>query len=174
MLRLTLMLSAAVYAGLVIYSEPASQPGADAPGVTQAAFIDATVPLRAVAADRLTTADGRVLMIAAVIDPVALDQGRDTVHSISTLGAETVVASASAGQPELPLVEVTGASVNLRAGPSTGDRRGLTHWDAGAAGFFELKSRSGSGPHPLGPDPQRSIPGVAGFMADRLSSRRRN
>jgi hypothetical protein len=161
MLRLTLMLSAAIYAGLVIYSQPASQPGMDAPGVTQAALIDATVPVRATATDRLTTADGRVLMIAAVIDPVALDQGRDTVHRISTLGAETVVASASDGQAELPLVEVTAASVNLRAGPSTGDRV----LDAlGRGAQVELIASLGNGWAQI-----RTVEtGVEGYMADRF------
>ena len=42
---------------------------------------------------------------------------------VSTGGAEIVTASASAAaaEPDLPLVEVTGTSVNLRAGPSTGE-----------------------------------------------------
>ena len=54
MLRLTLMLSAAVYAGACdLFRTCIGQPGADAPGVTQAAFIDATVPPpRRSAADR--------------------------------------------------------------------------------------------------------------------------
>lgn len=126
MLRLTLMLSAAIYAVLVIYSERAPQPGAAPIEVTRAAPMqDVTTLARAIPTDRLTTADGRVLTIAAVIDPVALDDGQAAVRVVSTRGAEMVIASASAsastGQPDLPIVEVTGTSVNLRAGPSTGE-----------------------------------------------------
>jgi hypothetical protein len=122
MLRLTLMLSAAIYAGLVIYSDgmpPEEQAGAEVARATP--LLDATMPVRAGPADRLVTADGRMLSIAAVIDPVALDDGQAAVHLVSTRTAEAVTASASAGQPELPIVEVTGTSVNLRAGPSTGE-----------------------------------------------------
>lgn len=124
MLRLSLMLSAAIYAVLVIYSEPAPHSGAAPVEVTQAAPVQhATTLARAIPTDRLTTADGRVLAIAAVIDPVALDDGREAVQLVSTGGAEIVTASASvaAAEPDLPLVEVTGTSVNLRAGPSTGE-----------------------------------------------------
>jgi hypothetical protein len=165
MLRLTLMLSAAIYAVLVIYSERAPQPGTDAgTQVTRGMMIDATVPgapARGATSGQLTTADGRILAIAAVIDPVALDDARTAVHLVSTRGAETVVASASAGQPELPLVEVTGASVNLRAGPSTGERV----LDAlGRGEQVELIASLGNGWAQI-----RTVEtGVEGYMADRF------
>ncbi|MCT4684556.1 MAG: SH3 domain-containing protein [Roseicyclus sp.] len=134
MLRLTLMLCAAIYAGLVIYSDD-SAPAQEAPAaVTRStAPFDATRPGR-MPSDSLVTADGRVLTIAAVIDPVALDDGQAAVQQVSTPGAarsaQTVTASASTSAPSpdaatggasLPLVEVTGTRVNLRAGPSTED-----------------------------------------------------
>jgi hypothetical protein len=165
MLRLTLMLSAAIYAGLVIYSERAPRPGPESAAlVTRGGLIDATAPVapaQGVPSDRLTTADGRILTIAAVIDPVALDDGRTAVHLVSTRGAETVVASASAGRPELPLVEVTGASVNLRAGPSTGDRV----LDALGRGVqVELIASLGNGWAQI-----RTVEtGLEGYMADRF------
>jgi hypothetical protein len=164
MLRLTLMLSAAIYAGLVIYSDGVPPEDAGGTEVARAApLLDATLPARAAPADRLTTADGRVLTIAAVIDPVALDDGQTAVHLVSTRTAETVIASASAGQPEWPIVEVTGNSVNLRAGPSTGDAvlvalvRGeqaelITSLDNGWAQIRTVET------------------GVEGYMADRFLS----
>ncbi|MBF9059689.1 SH3 domain-containing protein [Rhodobacterales bacterium HKCCSP123] len=127
MLRLTLMLSAAIYAGLVIYSDGVPPEDGGRVDVARAAPVSepARVARAAAPSDRLATADGRVLTISAIIDPVALDDGQVAVHRISTPGAETVTASASvsgpARQPDPPRAEVTGASVNLRAGPSTDD-----------------------------------------------------
>ncbi|NKX43279.1 SH3 domain-containing protein [Roseicyclus persicicus] len=161
MLRLTLMLGAAIYAGLVIFSERA--PDAAAPGVdvTRAAGVDATAPAQPTPTGRLVTADGRVLAIATVIDPAALVTDRDTIHAVSTRAPETVIASASAGQPDLPLVQVTGASVNLRAGPSTdqpvldalvqGERAELIA--ALGNGWVQIRTVDG---------------GVEGYMADRF------
>ena len=122
MLRLTLMLSSAIYAGLVIYSDQVPDAPADAVEVsrTATALDIGGLPPRADGAT-LTTADGRTLVMAAVIDPMALDDGTDRVALVSTRHPESVVTSASSGLPDLPLVEVTGNHVNLWAGPSTRD-----------------------------------------------------
>lgn len=127
MLRLTLMLGAAIYAGLVIYSEP--RPAAGAPGaeVTRAApSVDpllSSAPAGGTDEDaHLALHDGRVLEIAAVIEPVRMHENGDGIVTVSTLADEMVITSASAGQPDRPIVEVTGSRVNLRAGPSTGNR----------------------------------------------------
>jgi hypothetical protein len=125
MLRLTLMLSAAIYAGLVIFSERA--PDAPAPGVevTRAADPVAAVPPRAAVGQRsLTTDDGRVLAVAAVIDPARIDPAAEGIAAISTLSAPDPAAPLPAAAPVasgLALAEVTGTQVNLRAGPSTGE-----------------------------------------------------
>src|SRR6056297_3122801 len=133
MLRLSLMLSAAIYAVLVIYSDgtPASAPAVSAQA-------DATPANRSViphlaAGNTLETPDGRAFVITAVIDPAAISNLSDRVAGVTTANVqqdiETVTASASSGAAEvavavaveMPLVEVTGTQVNLRAGPSTDD-----------------------------------------------------
>lgn len=119
MLRLSLMLGAAIYAGLVVLSEQLPDSPADVGRAVIA--VDVTAPALAGRSDVLVTADGRTLRIAAVIDPTEIAGGPGPITRVSTAPAETVIASASVGQPDLPLVEVTGNQVNLRAGPSTGD-----------------------------------------------------
>src|SRR6056297_1788000 len=131
MLRLSLMLSAAIYAVLVIYSDatPASAPAVSAQA-------DATPANRSViphlaAGNTLETPDGRSFVITAVIDSAAISNLSDRVAGVTTANVqqdiETVTASASSGAAEvavaveMPLVEVTGTQVNLRAGPSTDD-----------------------------------------------------
>lgn len=116
------MLSAAIYAGLVIYSETPQQAGEH---VSRAATVVAPDVPAAILGDRMATADGRSLDIAATIDPAAhyVSDATD-IAFMSTRASdagETVTSSASAGLPDLPLVEVTGSQVNLRAGPSTAD-----------------------------------------------------
>ena len=117
MLRLSLLLGAAIYAGLVILPErlPARS------GVADPADPPNSAPTRGSAAqaprDILITADGRHLPISAVISPTAV-AGDALIALASTRPAETVTVSASAGVAEPPLVEVTGRSVNLRAEPS--------------------------------------------------------
>jgi hypothetical protein len=121
-LNLSLMLGAAIYAGLLIFSEPApatlARPGDVA---RNAATVDFASPARAAAPDILRTADGRSLRIAAVIDPVALAHRSDGIALIATDRSEVVIASGSGSIDDPALVEVTGNQVNLRAGPSTAD-----------------------------------------------------
>lgn len=166
MLRLTLMLCAAIYAALVIYSDGAPAPGTPSPDVTRAhGGIDARAPQLLAAGDSVVTADGRILRIAARIDPLRLDDGSGLIHRVSTRTAERVSASASAsvatGAPDLPLVEVTGSRVNLRAGPSTGEAV-LVSLAGGARA--ELIAAPGNGWAQI-----RTLDGgVEGYMADRF------
>ena len=165
LLRLTLMLGAAIYAGLVVASE--HLPDAETPVdvARAAAGVDATAPLRAARSDVLLTQDGRTLEIAAVIDPSALWDGSEEIALVATgrqeAEAVTLTAGTSAGAPAMPLVEVTGNQVNLRAGPSTGDAvlgalvRGQQ---------AELIAALGNGWVQI-----RAVEtGVEGFMADRF------
>lgn len=160
MLRLTLMLGTAIYAGLVILSEPVP----DRPAVVGQALLsmDVSIPAAPMRSDILVTEDGRSLTIAAIIDPVrTIDH--ETVTVISTRNPEAVTASASARLPDLPLVEVTGNQVNLRAGPSTdtavlgalvrGERAELIGADGN--GWVLIRAVS---------------TGVEGYMADRFVS----
>ncbi len=132
MLRLALMTSAAVYAGLVIYSEDAPVSESAEEDVIVADAAPNPVQPETTAQDGVfRTAMGLDLTIAAVIDPsdIALDDATE-VAAIRTerfadpdAQADTVMASASEAEPEpaLLLVAVSGSSVNLRAGPSTND-----------------------------------------------------
>jgi hypothetical protein len=160
MLRLTLMLSAAIYAGLVIVSERVP----DEPAIVGQAVlaVDVSRPAMPGRSDMLVTEDGRSLAIAAVIDPPrTIDP--EVVTLISTRSAEAVTVSASAGLPDLPLVEVTGNHVNLRAGPSTdtavlgalvrGERAELIGADGN--GWVLIRAVS---------------TGIEGYMADRFVS----
>ena len=127
MLRLTLMTSAAIYAGLVIYSAdaPVREVEAVAPPVQMAAAPDANADAR----DAMVfhTADGSALQLAAVIDPSDLSltdaMQVSAVRTNVTVEpeGETVITSASVADPSPLLVAVSGSSVNLRAGPSTND-----------------------------------------------------
>lgn len=121
MLRLTVFMCAAVYAVLVVFSETGRGDDAAAPAVAR----DVTTPQAASVAQpvALVTADGRSLPVAAVIAPGRSIDAAQGVTLVSTPRmAETVSASASQGLPERPMAEVTGTAVNLRSGPSTGDR----------------------------------------------------
>jgi hypothetical protein len=160
MLRLTLMLGTAIYAGLVILSEQASDPVAD---VNRAALaVDVTAPATGLATDVLVTRDGRSLPLATVIDPARTIMP-DSVALVSTRVPEAVTTSASVGLPELPLVEVTGNQVNLRAGPST-DTAVLGALVRGERA--ELIAAEGNGWVRI-----RSVAsGVEGYMADRFIS----
>jgi hypothetical protein len=121
-LNLSLMLGAAIYAGLVIFSEPAPETAARPGDVARnAATVDFAAPARPAVPDILYTADGRSLTIAAVIDPVALAHRSDGIALIATDRSEVVIASGSGSIDDPALVEVTGNQVNLRAGPSTAD-----------------------------------------------------
>jgi hypothetical protein len=162
MLRLTLMLSCAIYAGLVIYSqEVTDMPGADIGVSRTGTAVDLGAPAPLEEADRLVTADGRVLVMAAVIDPMALDDGTDRVALVATARREAVTSSTSGGVAELPLVEVTGGFVNLRAGPSTGDAV-LGALSRGERA--ELIAATGDGWVQI-----RAVEtGVEGFMAERF------
>lgn len=126
MLRLALILGAAIYAGLVVFSEGAPDAPVAATTISRAAAIEAPRPGAAPSApDSFFTADGRQLRVAAVIDPVALASGQNDIAHVSTRPleehADTISVSGSGGLPETILVAVTGNAVNLRAGPSTGD-----------------------------------------------------
>ena len=116
MLRLTLMLGAAIYAGLVILSEETSDVAVDVG--RSALAVDVSAPAASAAPDVLVTGDGRTLTITQVIDPTRTVLP-DQVALVSTRPPEAVTVSASAGLPDVPMVEVTGNQVNLRAGPST-------------------------------------------------------
>lgn len=116
MLRLTLMLGTAIYAGLVILSEDGSDVAVDVG--RSALAVDVSAPAASAAPDVLVTGDGRSLTITQVIDP-ARTILPDQVALVSTRPPEAVTVSASVGLPDLPMVEVTGNHVNLRAGPST-------------------------------------------------------
>jgi hypothetical protein len=116
------MLGAAIYAGMVIFSE--RLPQAPVPSVDVArsgVTVDLAAPARPAMPDMLRTADGRTLPLAAVIDPAALADRSEGIAMVSTDRSEAVTASASGGLREPALVEVTGNQVNLRAGPSTAD-----------------------------------------------------
>jgi hypothetical protein len=117
------MLGAAIYAGLVIFSEGAPKTSAPSVDVARAApAVDLGAPARPAMPGTFRTADGRTLPIAAVIDPVALAHRSDAIALVSTDRTEAVTASGSGGlREEAALVEVTGNQVNLRAGPSTAD-----------------------------------------------------
>jgi hypothetical protein len=158
MLRLSLMLGTAIYAGLVIMSEEMPDVSVD---VGRAALaVDVSAPVAGPAPDVLVTADGRTLAIAQVIDP-ASTLLPDQVALVSTRGPEALTASASVGLPDLPMVEVTGTQVNLRAGPSTDTAvlgslvRGERAEVIGADGNGWVLIRAVSS-------------GVEGYMADRF------
>ncbi|PWK60292.1 SH3 domain-containing protein [Roseicyclus mahoneyensis] len=167
MLRLTLMLGAALYAAMVIL--PDRLPGDPFLGaeVARASLaVDVLVPIRAQTQDILLTQDGRTLVISAVIEPSLTLDATHGVAMVSTRRAdrpETVVASSSGGLPERDLVEITGNHVNLRAGPSTdtavlgalvrGDRAELIA--ASGDGWVQIRAVS---------------TGTIGYMADRFVS----
>jgi len=166
MLRLALLLGAAVYAGLVIFSEPAADVAGSVEVARAATPLDVTMPASRSNPDIFVTADGRELRIAAVIDPGALDDGSSEIALVSTGGTDTITSSASAGVPEvpdLPLVEITGNHVNLRAGPSTGD----AVLGAMARGeHAELMASPGNGWVQI----RALSTGVEGFMSDSFVS----
>jgi hypothetical protein len=118
MLRLTVFACAAVYAVLVIFSESAPDHGTQ----TTVSQLDAAPAEAGGGVQSLATADGRSLAVAVVIDPGRfLDRSGQVALIQTPLMAETIMASASRPSPQHVLGEVTGSSVNLRAGPSTGD-----------------------------------------------------
>jgi hypothetical protein len=143
LLRLILMLSAAVYAVLVIYGAPLDETErADAPAVTRAGDAapagllnqrGGSGPRAAVEAEAavLHLADGRTLQVAAWIDPAGQGHHFNEIARISTIPTapaadREAATAAAAGSDEalataaaLPVVRVTGSRVNLRAGPST-------------------------------------------------------
>lgn len=124
MLRLSIFAIAVIYVGLTILSEK-SVANADVAG-GDGLVLDRTIapPM----ADRVTvtTFDGRSLTIVAIIDPSGPSAVRDgvplvvTPRSIVPIAPEIPAPIAEAGH-SLPLAEVTGTQVNLRAGPSTRD-----------------------------------------------------
>lgn len=120
MLRLTVFACAAVYAGLVIFSaDPPGPESGKGPSLSQPASIPDAPQTEPVV---FVTADGRSLPVAAVIVPQEFRDTSGQVALVSTpRAAESVTASASQGLVQIPVAEVTGSSVNLRAGPSTRD-----------------------------------------------------
>lgn len=124
MLRLALVLFAAIYAGLVIVSERIGPAPSGAETISRADTGGAPPPLAHQRPDHLVTADGRSFRIAAVIDPSATRALDGTIPRVTTRTAPTHRASlgvAENAQPRTQLIEVTGNAVNLRIGPSTGD-----------------------------------------------------
>ncbi len=133
MLKLTLILCVALYAGLVIYSDAPvvqdTRPSLDAVVLREPDMTDALMTTDD-GITTITTADGLVLEIAAVISPgggerqterrtvetdraVAVDEPISPEDATIEPVEEVVIAQA------LPLVAVNGSSVNLRSGPST-------------------------------------------------------
>jgi len=167
MLRLALILCAAIYAGLIIFPGLAPDASATVEVSRAGAAVDVTAPAIPPTADTFVTADGRELHIAAVIDPGALPDNHAEIAVVSTQVAETetiIASSSSSGpdpDPDLPLVEITGNSVNLRAGPSTNDavlgamRRGAQAEliAAPAGGWVQIRAVE---------------TGVEGYMAERF------
>jgi hypothetical protein len=160
MLRLSLLLGAAIYAGLVIL--PERLPARD--GVADPADPPNSAPKRGSAAqaprDILITADGRHLPISAVISPTETVGGA-LIALASTRPAETVTVSASVGLAEPPLVEVTGRQVNLRDSPST---QGAVLTALGQGERAELIGADGNGWVLI----RAVATGIEGYMSDRF------
>ncbi|MDG3042528.1 SH3 domain-containing protein [Roseicyclus marinus] len=159
MLRLSLLLGAAVYAVLVVLSE--TVPVRDTDGGALAAAPSVPDPVALPARNMLVTEDGRHLAIAAVISP-ALVAPDAAVAMVSTRPATEVIASASTGLAEdLPRVEVTGRYVNLRAGPSS---QAAVLTALGQGEQAELIGADGNGWVLI-----RAVStGIEGYMADRF------
>ncbi len=166
MLRLTLMLSAAIYAGLVIYGDPSRSDGlVTTPDVARAATPTAPALASARSGDAmLTTANGQVLEIAAFINPVRLVPNDLTrVASVTTVSPieEQIIASASVADPALPIVRVTGNRVNVRSGPSTNN---TVVGSLSRGQEAELVASLGNGWAQI----RGVATGVEGYMADRF------
>jgi len=119
MIRLTLILCAALYAGLVIYSQNGAPDPVDVPQPQVEADLN---PEMGRAADgtpmTLTMASGVVIAIDAVINPSEVTDDQVVQIGVGAPADEvTPVVLSESG----PLLRVTGNSVNLRAGPSTRD-----------------------------------------------------
>jgi len=164
-----------LYAGLVIYSTVGeSPPPAPILDVVAEAAPAATGAL-AETADGLflTTADGRVLEISAIVTTAVAVEDTAEVAAFSTsqgapraeqgteadaIGAQ---AETSPGAPALPVVTVTGSTVNLRGGPST-DTEVLASLPRGTEAY--LLASVGDGWAQI----RVAATGVEGFMADRF------
>ena len=124
MLRLSIFAIAVIYVGLTILSEK-SVANADVAG-GDGLVLDRTIAPPMGDGVTVMTADGRSLKIVAIIDPRRPSDVRDgvplvvTPRSIAPIASETPAPMAEADR-SLPLAEVTGTQVNLRAGPSTRD-----------------------------------------------------
>jgi hypothetical protein len=119
MIRLTLILCASLYAGLVIYSQAGAPDPVDVPQPQIEAVLN---PEMRRAADgtpmTLTMASGVVIAIDAVINPSEVTDDQVVQIGVGAPADEvTPVVLSESG----PLLRVTGNSVNLRAGPSTRD-----------------------------------------------------
>ena len=126
MLKLTLILCIAIYACMIIFSDPAVAPIAPAPEATELqSEADPAVQTALQSIEgrtTLTTEDGRVLQVAAVITPAGaqdLRPDRTTSAAPEPARAEDGTSPPDAPPSTRPLVEVTGSTVNLRSGPST-------------------------------------------------------
>lgn len=123
MLRLTVTMCAAIYAGLVIYSDPA--PGQNGAVQANGQAAKRTAPTPSATMTQISTRDGRSLVVAAVIDPSrAIDQTGQValVQTPHIRAAMTQARPAPTAAPLQAMGEVTGAAVNLRAGPSTAEQ----------------------------------------------------
>jgi hypothetical protein len=177
MLKLALMLSAAIYAVLVIYADGAVVPERAGPQAVAASAPDTSGSQSALVAAggdgafELTTTDGRVLQISSVINPSDLTmsdaQGEAIqVAAVSTLPqaavAEAVATSSSTSVAEtLPVLEVTASAVNLRSGPST-DTQVIGSLSQGMQA--ELVASLGNGWAEI----RVIATGVEGYMAERF------
>lgn len=161
MLRLTVVMCAAIYAVLVIYSDraPARAPAlvAESQRLGPASLSNQM--------QHLATTDGRRLTVAAVIDPGRVFDRSGQVPLIQTPHAGAVAATSRPADPAAPLHhlvgEVTGAAVNLRAGPSTQEAvvTSLLRGDR-----VEVLGATGTGWAQI-----RTVPsGLEGFMAARF------
>lgn len=132
MIKLTVVLCIAIYACMVIFSDEDARPVvATAPEQPGEALPQMRNALHTEDGQTtLTTTDGRVLQIAAVVMTHSTVERAGGPEASATLGSEDTAntpAQPSEAAPQdaaptettLPLVAVTGSRVNLRSGPST-------------------------------------------------------
>jgi uncharacterized protein YgiM (DUF1202 family) len=120
MVRLSVVTCAVVYAALVVVSERAP----DDAGQTRTDAARRASNGIADSPKELMTADGRRLAVVLAIEPGQAAETPGQITLIQTPHRAQTVMAASAPPPtsqSTPLGEVTGAAVNLRAGPSTRD-----------------------------------------------------
>lgn len=119
MLRLSIFACAVIYIGLTIISERSAATAETA--AEQGVAVTRAKAAQEAATSAFVTADGRSLSIAAVIAPDTRHAAQGDVPRVVTPMMANYVAPPAAARPDMPLAEVTGSRVNMRAGPSTND-----------------------------------------------------